>query len=112
MMAAFPAYIEVVDVLPVLVTTGYPIRACAIVTASTDSMTAFPVAVVEKVVPGGTVEVAHGVFVMVRRVADVLLNCFLGAMASIAAVTMPGRCELMPSNLKWNTYTAMLELAR
>jgi hypothetical protein len=92
MLIAFPAYIKIVNVLPVLVTAGYPMRACAIVTAPTDSTTALPVAVIEEVVPGRAIEVAYRAFMMVRRVANVLLERFLGAIASIATVTMPGRC--------------------
>jgi hypothetical protein len=95
MPLAIPTNIEVLDMLPILVTVFIPVRARAIITSLTHSSAVRIATMAEQVVPRIAIEVAHKTFVVVRGVAEVLLERSLGAIRSVAAVTVPGRGELM-----------------
>ena len=48
---------------------------------------------IEEVVPAGAVEIAFWTFVVVARVACVLVEGVVGSKGAIAAVAPPSRCQ-------------------
>jgi hypothetical protein len=87
------ANIEIFNMVPILVTLRFPVRPTSIIAALTHSTATFIATMVQQVIPGSAVEVAFRTFMVVWRVADVLVECMGRAVRSVAAFTPPATCQ-------------------